>query len=101
MAKLNDQFNANKAVVDQLQKDQSDAAKKALDAAQAGQAQLADINQKLAKATAEKSAAEDKLSYRRPDVSNSAIRQTEGRIIRLAGNNICYINLGQGDQGST
>jgi hypothetical protein len=100
IAKLNDQFNANKSVVDQLQKDQSDAAKKSLDAAQAGQTQLADINQQLTKANAEKSAAEDKLSYRRPDVSNSAIRQSDGRIIRLPGNNICYINLGQGDQVS-
>jgi hypothetical protein len=100
LAKVNDQFSANKAVVDQLQKDQADAAKKAQDAAQAEQAQLADANLKLAKATADKEAVQQKLGNRRPDVSNSAVRQPDGRIIRLPGNNICYINLGQGDQVS-
>jgi hypothetical protein len=100
LAKVTDQFNANKAVVDQLQKDQVDAAKKAQDAAQAEQAQLAEANQKLAKAAQEKEAVQEKLANRRPDVSNAAIRQPDGRIIRLPGNNICYINLGQGDQVS-
>lgn len=97
LAKVNDQFNANKAVVDQLQKDQADAAKKAQDAAQADQAQLADANQKLAKVTSQVETIEQKLANRRPDVSNAAIRRSDGQIIRLPGNNICYINLGQGD----
>jgi hypothetical protein len=100
LAKVTEQFNANKAVLDQLQKDQADAAKKAQDTAQADQTQLADVNQKLTKANEQRSAAEAKLANRRPDVASAAVRQSDGRIIRLPGNNICYINLGEGDQVS-
>ena len=38
------------------------------------------------------------MANRRPSVINAAVHVADGKIIRLPGNNICYINLGQGDE---
>ncbi len=95
---VNDQFNQKQAIINDLQKQAADAAQKAQAAAQAAQIQLADKDKQIADAGRNLRDAEDKLAGRRPDVANAAVRQADGRIVRLPGNNICYINLGDGDQ---
>lgn len=98
LQKVNDQFTANKGTIDQLTKDQADADAKATAAAQATQGQLADLQHQVTKVTSDLNATRGKLSLRRPDVTNAAVRQPDGKIVRLPGGNVCYINLGQGDQ---
>lgn len=39
-----------------------------------------------------------RLSNHRPSVENATIRQGDGKLVRVASNGICYINLGFGDQ---
>ncbi|HSV14285.1 MAG TPA: hypothetical protein VLI90_08495 [Tepidisphaeraceae bacterium] len=95
---LNQQFTSNKGVIDQLQKDSADAAKKAQDAAQAVQTQMAELNNQVKKEADANRALQAKLGNRRVDVTSAAVRQGDGRIVRIPGNGICYINLGQGDQ---
>jgi len=41
---------------------------------------------------------QQKLSALRVDTTNTVVRQSDGEIIRLPGNNIVYVNLGAGDQ---
>ncbi len=43
-------------------------------------------------------ALQNRLGQQRLDPSGSVVRQADGRILRLPGNDIAYINLGQGDQ---
>ncbi len=40
----------------------------------------------------------DRVSSRRPSVENAAVRQADGKLVRVASNGVCYINLGFGDQ---
>jgi hypothetical protein len=93
-----DQLAQLQALVAQLQKDQSDTAAKDQATAQATQTALAAKDQQIAKSITDLKESEDKVANRRPDVSNSVIRQPDGKIVRLPGNDICYINLGEGDQ---
>ena len=98
LQKVNDQFTANKGVIDQLTKDQADAAKKAQDAAQAAQVATAEQQKEMQKLRTDNAGLQAKLGNRRPDVGNAVVRVADGRIVRLPNNEICYINLGQGDQ---
>ncbi len=93
-----DQLAQLQALVTQLQKDMADNAAKDQTGAQATQTALADKDRQIAKAVADLKVAEDKVANRRPDVTNAVVRQPDGKIVRLPGNDICYINLGQGDQ---
>ena len=98
--KINDQMAANQAVVAQLQKDAADAAAKNQQLSTQQQAQLTAAQRQLTQASDTIHSAELRLGMRRPDVSNAAIRQADGRIVRITAGNTCYINLGQGDQVS-
>jgi hypothetical protein len=100
LQKVNDQFKANSDMIAQLQKDEKDQQDKSQTAAQAAQTQLAKFQQQLTKAAKDLTASQAKLVNHRVNPDNAAIRQADGKIVRLPGNNICYINLGQGDQVS-
>jgi len=39
-----------------------------------------------------------RLSNHRPSVENATVRQADGKLVRVASNGVCYINLGQGEQ---
>jgi len=93
-----DQLTQLQSLVAQLQKEESDTAAKDQATAQATQVALADKDRQIAKAVADMKVATDKIADHRPDVTNAVVRQADGRIIRLPGSDICYINLGQGDQ---
>lgn len=98
LAQREQQLQSNQATLAKLQQDALDAAKKGTDASQSTQVQLAEQSKQLQKANDLVKGAEAKLAKRRVDVTNAAIRVSDGRIVRLPGNGICYINLGQGDQ---
>jgi hypothetical protein len=98
--RVDEQLASNQAILTELQKDETDAAAKNQAAAQSNAAQLADRTRQLAKMRDQLQAYEAKLGNRRPDVSNAAIRQADGRIVRIPNNSVCYINLGQGDEVS-
>lgn len=100
LQKVNDQFKSNSDMIAQLQKDQKDQQDKAQTAAQAAQTQLAKFQQQLTQAAKDLAASQAKLVSHRVNPDNAALRQADGKIIRVTGNNICYINLGQGDQVS-
>ena len=93
-----EQLTQLQALVAQLQKEQSDTAAKDQATAQATQVALADKDRQIAKAIGDLKVATDKIAGRRPDVTNAMVRQADGQIVRLPGNDICYINLGQSDQ---
>jgi len=94
----NQAVDSAKGTVTQMQADQAAAAKAASDAATAKDNELAEVKQALAKAISDNQADETKLAGRRVDVTNAAIRQVDGKLIRVPNNDICYINLGNGDQ---
>jgi hypothetical protein len=41
---------------------------------------------------------EARFANRRPSVEDAVLRQSDGKIVRVATNNVCYINLGRHDQ---
>ena len=59
---------------------------------------MAAKDQQINRAQLDLKVATDKIAGHRPDVTNAVVRHADGKIIRLPGNDICYINLGQGDQ---
>jgi hypothetical protein len=97
LQKVNDQYAARQSAIDDIKKLQDEDAKKAQDAAQAAQTQLAELNKQLDQAKADATKAQTKLAGLHIDASNAAVRQADGRIVRIPGSGICYINLGQGD----
>jgi hypothetical protein len=98
LATANAAVDASKAVVTQMQADQAAAAKAASDAAAAKDTELAGVNQQLTKANSMIQSLQGRLANRRVDVTNAAVRQVDGKLIRVPNNDICYINLGEGDQ---
>jgi hypothetical protein len=86
------------AVVASLNQDKDALTKTHSDADAKAAADLALANQQLTKAKSELVATEAKLGARRADVTNPIVRQTDGKLIRVPNNDICYINLGYGDQ---
>jgi hypothetical protein len=97
LAKATDQYNSRQSAIDEIKKLQDDASKKAQDSAQATQTQLAELNKQLDQAKADLTKTQAKLSSFHVDATNAAVRQGDGHVIRIPGNGICYINLGQGD----
>jgi hypothetical protein len=55
-------------------------------------------NAQIAKLTALNNSYKAKFGSRRADVINPIIRQADAKIIRVPNNEVCYINLGYGDQ---
>lgn len=95
---LNQSLDSNKATITQVQADEAAAAtKSAADAAQAASDNAA-LKAQLTKNDGTIQALQDRLSNRRFDVSNSVIRQSDGKIVRVPNDQVCYINLGYGDQ---
>ena len=88
----------NDAAMAQMQADEKAAADKALaDQTQASN-DLNNANQQVTKLTAQVRAAQDRLAGRRADVINPIVRQVDAKIVRVPNNEVCYINLGYGDQ---
>src|SRR5437763_1915650 len=71
---------------------------KAQEAAQTDRTRMAGLNPEMQKEADTNKGLQAKLAGHRVDVTSAAIRQGDGRIVRIPGNGICYINLGQGDQ---
>ena len=87
-----------KSVVTQMQTDQAAAAKAAADAEAQKDGQIATLTQQITKDNGTIQTLRDRLGNRRVDVTNAAVRQVDGKLIRVPSNDICYINLGYGDQ---
>jgi predicted nucleic acid-binding Zn-ribbon protein len=67
-------------------------------AAQQTATELATANATIAKQASQITSLKSKFSSRRADVINPIIRQVDAKIIRVPNNQVCYINLGFGDQ---
>ncbi len=88
----------NDAAMTQMQADEKAAADKAAaDAAQAA-TDLNNANQQVSKLTAQIKVFQGRLAGRRADVINPIVRQVDAKIVRVPNNEVCYINLGFGDQ---
>jgi hypothetical protein len=98
LAAANAALDANKAVIASLQADQATQQKANGDAAAKAAADLAAVTQQLTKAQTAIQEFQTKLAGRRVDTSNAAVRQVDGKLIRVPNNDVCYINLGNGDQ---
>jgi hypothetical protein len=98
LAAVNAALDANKAVITSLQADQATQTKTKSDSDAKAAADLAAVNQQLIKAQQSIQEFQTKLGQRRVDVTNAAVRQVDGKLIRVPNNDVCYINLGNGDQ---
>jgi hypothetical protein len=98
VAQLNASFDANKATIAQMTQTQTDEEKKSSDQITQAAADLAASKAQDSKDQQSIEALRGRLAGRRPDVSNAAIRQPDGKIVRVPNDSVCYINLGQGDQ---
>jgi hypothetical protein len=93
------QDRANKD--DQIKKLTTDAetAQKAAQEAQAqAQVTLTDLTKQLEQARKQVEVLQTRLGNKRLNTADSVVRQADGRIIRVPGNNTVYIDLGTGDQ---
>ena len=57
-----------------------------------------ELQKQVANLTSELRKVQDKLSEIRPDVNRPVTSQGDGRIVRLPGAGVAYIDLGRGDQ---
>jgi hypothetical protein len=88
----------NDAAMAQMQKDIADAGTKTLADKAASDAEQNTANQQVARLTSEVQKFKARLASRRADVINPIIRQADAKIVRVPNNEVCYINLGYGDQ---
>ncbi len=65
-------------------------------AAQQKDSQVQDAQHQLQVATQKLQALEVRIGNRRSDVTNAVVRQVDGRLIRVPGGGVCYIDLGYG-----
>lgn len=65
---------------------------------QAAQVQAADLQRSNDQLKGEISQLQGRLSQMRTNTGDPLVRQADGRIVRIPGNNVVYIDLGQGDQ---
>jgi hypothetical protein len=72
--------------------------KAAEDAATKANQMVAQRDQKLSQMSKEMDAIRNKLEGRRSDVANPTVTHADGRVVRNAGANVVYVDLGQGDQ---
>ena len=84
------------ASVKQMQDTAAAAVKANQDAQQQSMSQVAEANRQLTAAQTENLKLKDRLGRRRPDVTNADVRVADGRLIRVPGGGVCYINLGYG-----
>jgi hypothetical protein len=95
---LNASLDANKATIAQMTQAQADDAKKNADLAAQQATELAAKTAAETKDLSTIDALRARLANRRSDVTNSVVRQSDGKIVRIPNDKVCYINLGQGDQ---
>ena len=86
-----DQIKALQATADQQVKDAQEQQLKL-------QAQVADANRKSRDLQQQVDVANNKLSVLRVDTNKPILQQPDGHVVRLPGGNICFIDLGYGDQ---
>lgn len=86
--------------VGQIATDFQGQLEQALQQLQASQVQVADLQRSNDQLKGEISQLQGRLAQMRTNTADPLIRQADGRIVRLPGNNIVYIDLGQGDQVS-
>jgi hypothetical protein len=86
---------------EQLKKLTSDAeaAQKMAQEAQAqAQVTISDLTKKIDDANKKINVLQDRLGGKRVSTADAVVRQADGRILRVPGNNTVYIDLGTGDQ---
>jgi predicted nucleic acid-binding Zn-ribbon protein len=98
LAKAQAAVAAKDAVIQGLTSDQSDAGKKAADQVQELTNQVSAANQQVTKANQQIEQLKSHFAARRVDVENAVIRQGDGKIVRVPNTEVCYINLGEGNQ---
>ena len=82
----------------QLVSEYNAAVQAATENAQQLTVQIQDLTKRLESSQRELDTLREKLGGQRVQTAASVVRQPDGRIVRVAGNNIAYIDLGQGDQ---
>jgi hypothetical protein len=88
----------NDAAMKTMQDDAAAAGAKVAADKAASDAELTAVTQKLTKANGDIEVLHGKLAARRVDVANNIVRQADAKIVRVPNNDVCYINLGFGDQ---
>jgi hypothetical protein len=101
VAALQDSFSKNTDAMNAMTAAQAAAGKTAADQATQQSAQLTEVQGQLKKAQSDIEQLHNRLAYRRPYVDDAAIRVADGQLIRVPGNNVCYINLGYGSGVTT
>ena len=95
-AQLQKSADDAEATAKQVQADEQASVAKNAAAQQQAQTSVSDANRQLAQVQQQLDSTRAKLGNRRPDVTNSIVRQADGELIRVPGGGICYINLGYG-----
>ncbi len=88
-------IDASNATVTKIQADQDASIARNKAAQDAAMGQVAAAQQQLTASQSQLQAVTNRLT-RRPDVTNAAVRVADGRLIRVPGGGVCYINLGYG-----
>lgn len=89
---------ARQATIDDINKNVEASSKAMADAQQQLANKAADLERARARLEKDLLAARQKISLYRPDAQQSILRQADGSIARIVGNDTVYIDLGAGDQ---
>jgi hypothetical protein len=89
---------ANNAAMTQMQNDIKASGDNASNQLAQSTADLNAAQQTITKLNAQVNSYKAKFASRRVDVINPIVRQVDAKIIRVPNNEVCYINLGFGDQ---
>jgi predicted nucleic acid-binding Zn-ribbon protein len=98
LAQAQSQVAAATASVDDIQKTITANGTQVQAASANADAALADAKKQISDGEKTIAQLKARLSNHRPSVENAAVRQADGKLVRVASNGVCYINLGQGDQ---
>ena len=98
LAKANQATAAVTASFGQITTDQNTNAAQVQAATAAKDAELAEAKHQITELEKQIAAYKARLGNHRPTVENAAVRQADGKLVRVASNGVCYINLGFGDQ---
>ncbi len=98
LAKANADLAALKTSYDQIQKDITASGTQTQANTQKTDADIAALNHQISDLEKVIATYKQRLALHRPKVEDAAVRQSDGKLIRVASNGICYINLGEGMQ---
>jgi hypothetical protein len=97
-ATLNSSVDASKAAAQKVADDEAAQAKQLADLTAKSASDATAFQAQIKKDEALIAVLQAKLGNRRMETSQSIVTQVDGKIIRAAGKDVCYINLGQGQQ---